>query len=441
MDRAAIQERFGFIGQSGAMQHVIDRVRLVAQTDINVLIQGESGVGKELVAHAIHELSMRRHNALIIVNCGAIPEGLIESELFGNEKGAYTGAVERRIGYFEEADDGTIFLDEVGEMPAAAQVRLLRVLESGTFSRVGSSTVRKTDARVIAATNKDLAREVQARRFREDLYYRLSTVVIIVPPLRERREDILPIFESFLHRFAQKYNSPFKQLTDEARQLLTRYHWPGNVRELRNVAEQAVVLVREDTLTGENLRSCFRGVSASGMPGELMPVAREKAAEPVTDADARERELIYRALLELRLEMRELKEKVSTLVSNVGVAVPREIIERGDFGQPNGDYVIVRDAEKGDYASLIEDVAYEIENEDEAASRRSEAGAAAADKESRDAEEAGPEELPTLEDAERRLIAEGLRRFDGNRRQTARALGISERTLYRKLKGLEEEDL
>ncbi|MFQ5571181.1 MAG: sigma-54 interaction domain-containing protein, partial [Rhodothermales bacterium] len=234
MDRQAVQERFGIVGTSAALRHVIDQARQVAGTDITVLIEGESGVGKELIAHAIHEISPRRHGPLKILNCGAIPEGLIESELFGAEKGAYTGATEKRSGIFEDADGGTIFLDEIGEMPLAAQVRLLRVLETGAFSRIGSSTIRKTDVRVIAATNKNLGREVEAGRFREDLYYRLSTMLIHIPPIRERREDILPIFEGFLHQFSQKYGRSFPRLDERAMQLLQQYRWPGNVREIRN---------------------------------------------------------------------------------------------------------------------------------------------------------------------------------------------------------------
>ncbi|GIV61475.1 MAG: sigma-54-dependent Fis family transcriptional regulator [Rhodothermaceae bacterium] len=429
MDRAALQERFGIIGQSPALLRELDRARQVAPTDITVLIEGESGVGKELFAQAIHELSPRRHKPLVVVNCGAIPEGLIESELFGNEKGAYTGAVERRSGYFEQADGGTIFLDEIGEMPLAAQVRLLRVLETGTFSRVGSSTLLKTDVRVIAATNKDLAREVEAGRFREDLYYRLSTVILRIPPLRERGEDILLIFDYFLHRFAQKYNSSHKRLSEDARELLLRYRWPGNVRELRNVAEQAVVLHRGDVLTAEDLRAYLRGVSAAGVQAGLVPVSRSNAR----DDETRERELIYRALLELRLEIREMKDQLADLVARLGTALPHGIVGRND----EGDLVIVRKASPENYAAYIEDVAYEIEGE---ADRRlvPVTSPRSADKE-RDDERDDEKPLPTLEDAERQLIAEALRRFDGNRRQTARALGISERTLYRKLKEIEAD--
>ncbi|QXD15919.1 sigma-54 dependent transcriptional regulator [Rhodocaloribacter litoris] len=426
MDRAAIQERFGIIGSSPALLRELDRARQVAQTDITVLIEGESGVGKELFAQAIHEMSHRRHKPLVVVNCGAIPEGLIESELFGNEKGAYTGAVERRSGYFEQADGSTIFLDEIGEMPPAAQVRLLRVLETGTFSRVGSSTPIQTDVRVIAATNKDLAREVQAGRFREDLYYRLSTVLLKIPPLRERKEDIIPIFEHFLHRFAQKYNSVHKRLTEEARQLLKRYRWPGNVRELRNVAEQAVVLHRGDTLTADDLRPYLRGVTAAGVSEGLVPVSRTAPGD-----EGRERELIYRALLELRLDIREMKEQLSALLARLGAALPHGIVGR----DAEGELVIVRKADPETYPSLIEDVSYEIEGENE---HRPPIMDLLGSDDKRD-EPADEKPLPTLEDAERQLITEALRRFDGNRRQTARALGISERTLYRKLKEIEEE--
>jgi hypothetical protein len=240
-------------------------------------------------------------------------------------------------------------------MPLAAQVRLLRVLETGDFSRVGSSVLRRSDARVIAATNKDLAREVQAGRFREDLYYRLSTVVINIPPLRERRDDIVPLFEHFLHRLVQKYGTPPKRLDESARQLLLRYHWPGNVRELRNVAEQAVVLLRGDTITEGDVRPFLRGVSARD--AGLLPVMRGSAGDP---SEARERELIYRALLELRLEMRELKEQIGRLVSG-GVSVPREGFDREGFTGDRRDYVIVREAEREPFDSVIEDVPYEIE--------------------------------------------------------------------------------
>ena len=411
MDRESLQERFGIIGRSDAIRQVIDRVRQVARTEITVLIQGESGTGKELFAAALHQLSERRHKTQLIVNCGAIPEGLIESELFGAEKGAYTGAVERRSGYFEEANGGTIFLDEIGEMPLTAQVRLLRVLENGEFSRVGSSRVLKTDVRVIAATNKDLAREVQAGRFREDLYYRLSTVIIRIPALRDRKEDILPLFQHFQHRFAQQYNTGSLKLDDDARRLLLRYRWPGNIRELRNVAEQSAVLLDGDTLHASDLRSFLRGVSAGDDDLGFLPVVSGGADR--RDEPDREREIIYRALLELRVEMRDLKDQIAALLAAVR-------------GTGSGAMVLHRDAARREIRELVEDAAFEIENDHdlEADSNGQEAA----------------ERLPSLEDAERQLIMEALERFDGNRRQTAKALGISERTLYRKIKEFEDAD-
>ncbi|NBC00341.1 MAG: AAA domain-containing protein [Bacteroidetes bacterium] len=468
MDRQAIQERYGIVGSSDAIRKVIDRARMVAKTDISVLIQGESGVGKELIAEILHELSSRRHGPRIIVNCGAIPEGLIESELFGAEKGAYTGAVEKRSGYFEDADGGTIFLDEIGEMPQQAQVRLLRVLESGQFSRVGSSQQRSTDVRVIAATNKDLAKEVERGEFREDLYYRLSTVIIRIPPLRERTEDILPIFDTYMHQFTQKYDSARKALTDDARELLQRYHWPGNVRELRNVAEQAVVLMRGDTLTADDLRPQLKGPEAS-REKSLMPVRRKAQQEqqgPDGASEFREREMIYRALWEIRVEMRELKEEMQKLRSSSGsVAIPRKLAEQHDFSSEQGDYVIIDSSSSGSDPDdeYFEDAAYEIEQDengvngapppapaagrassrslapsqgDAAAGRGAEPSAGAAADAPSD-----PDDLPTLEEAEQELIKRALRQFEGNRRQTSRALGISERTLYRKLKTIDEEDL
>lgn len=436
MDREAIQQRFGIVGQSQAIRNVIDRVRLVARTDITVLLQGESGVGKELLAHAIHEISPRRHGPFVIVNCGAIPEGLIESELFGAEKGAYTGAVERRKGYFEEADGGTIFLDEIGEMPLAAQVRLLRVLETGEFSRVGSSRPIKTDVRVIAATNKDLAKAVRAGLFREDLYYRISTVVIEIPPLRERREDILPLFEYFLQRAAQRYSTPMRRLDEGARQLLLRYHWPGNVRELRNVAEQVAVLLNKPIISAEDLRSLLRGVSTGR---SLIPMPHLSGQE---GQDARERELIYRLLLELRLGVQEIKALLHRLV---GEQMPRPEqlpAPMKHFSPPSSVWAEAEDA------AFVEDVPFEEADEidyeplhptpQQETAQTEAASSAAAQENTAALGSLNGEKLPTLAEAERWLIVEALKRYKGNRRQAARALGISERTLYRKLKEIDE---
>ena len=476
MDRASIQERFGIVGESDAIENVIDRARQVAKTDITVLLEGESGVGKELIAQVLHELSMRRHENMVVVNCGAIPEGLIESELFGAEKGAYTGAVEKRVGYFEEADGSTIFLDEIGEMPQAAQVRLLRVLETGRFSRVGASQQQQVDVRIVAATNKNLAEEVQAGRFRKDLYYRLSTVLIDIPPLRERTEDVLPIFESFLHEFATEYDSSLKTLMPDAEELLKSYRWPGNVRELRNVAEQVAVLLREDEVSAEELRPLLRNVGEAAPSTDLMRVDQSEEQDAGdASADLRQRELLYRAILEMRMDLRELKEQMGSLMSNVGVVVPRDVAERGDFPGDYDDFVVVRNADEpdsyrsrpereapGEVDSLIRDVVYEVDEEgparpaprQERPRRRTpedrEAGPAGRGREAAETPASSPapeppepadedEELPTLEEAEKQLISRALKRFDGNRRKTAEALGISERTLYRKLKDIDED--
>lgn len=421
-----MQERFGIIGGSSGVRQALDRVRQVAGTEITVLVEGESGVGKELFAQAIHEMSARRHKSMLIMNCGAIPEGLIESELFGAEKGAYTGAVERRIGYFEEADGGSIFLDEIGEMPLTAQVRLLRVLETGEFSRVGSTTNQKSDVRVIAATNKDLAREVEAGRFREDLYYRLSTVILHVPPLRDRRDDILPIFEHFQHRFAQQYNSSAPRLDLSAKEMLLRYRWPGNIRELRNVAEQSVVLLRGDSVSSEDLRQFLRGVTAGGGGMGLVPLGAVGSAEE--PAGARERELIYRTLLEMRGEVKELKEQIAALVATARssgsgptvqdpgrLLVMHEDHPRSEPFIEEAPYEFESGADQSGYSSRIEDdlIRDEVRGREVVA------------------------EMQTLEEAERTLILSALKRFENNRRQTAEALGISERTLYRKLKEIE----
>jgi len=469
MDRASIQERFGIVGESDVIKNVIDQARQVADTDITVLLQGESGVGKELIAEVLHELSPRRHMTMVVVNCGAIPEGLIESELFGAEKGAYTGAVEERVGYFEEADGSTIFLDEIGEMPQEAQVRLLRVLETGRFSRVGASTQEQVDVRIVAATNKNLAEEVQKENFRKDLYYRLSTVLIDIPPLRERPEDILPIFETFLHEFAQEYSSSLKRLTEDAKELLHTYRWPGNVRELRNIAEQVAVLMREEEVSADDLRPLLRDIGQASASTDLMRVEPDPQAQDAdmgSESDLRQHEPLYRAMLEMQMDMRELKEQIRALRSNVGVVVPREVAERGDFPSDYDDFVVVNSGEDpephrprrdrdrrggGEVDSMMRDVVYEVGEGGPARPTKprperpstpepepppSTEAEAEIEPEPPDEPE---EDLPTLEEAEEQLISRALKTFDGNRRKTAQALGISERTLYRKLKDIDED--
>ena len=421
MDRQALQERFGILGDSPALRRVLERVRQVAPPDITVLLEGESGVGKELVATAIHGLSKRRHKRLVVVNCGAIPEGLIESELFGAEKGAYTGATDRRTGFFEEADGGTLFLDEIGEMPLQAQVRLLRVLETGEFSRVGGTATLASDARVIAATNKDLGQEVRNGRFREDLYYRLSTVVLQLPSLRQRVEDIVPLFDAFVARYARQYEAPYLRLTPEAAEVLRRYNWPGNVRELRNVAEQAVVMVRQNPLTPEAVRPLLRGVTAG---------AGLALAAPARGDDQTERGLLYRALLEIRAEVRDLRALVERGGAGVVEAGPGALVhvptDPYGFGPSRQEVAYEPPAPDPDPYQAA-DTTFEIEDA---------GGDGAAPAMPASLEEALSHglPLPTMEEAEAALIAEALRRYDGNRRQSADALGISERTLYRKLK-------
>ena len=440
MDRQALQERFGILGDSPALRGVLDRVRQVAPADIAVLLEGESGTGKELIAAAIHGLSPRRHRRLVVVNCGAIPEGLIESELFGAEKGAYTGSVERRTGYFEEADGGTIFLDEIGEMPLMAQVKLLRVLETGAFSRVGGAATLKTDARVVAATNKDLGAEVAAGRFREDLYYRLSAVQLRIPPLRERGADVPLLFDAFMQRFSRQYDAPYLRLAPDAVALLSRYPWPGNVRELRNVAEQTVVLVRQTPVPAEAIRPFLRGVTA----GLGTAVARPAAGD-----EASERELVYGALLELRADLREVRDLVQRLAG--GAASASEAPSAGALMRlPEPSAPAPFQPEPFAFEPFLPDplaapqqeVAYEPPDDEApgyytAAETTFEIEPPSAPETLDDALAAGLP-LPTMEHAEMALIREALHRFDGNRRETAEALGISERTLYRKIRDMDE---
>jgi len=362
----------GIIGDSVAIREILDVVRQVGPTDITVLISGESGVGKDVVAKAVHAASTRARKPLITVNSGAIPEGIIESELFGHERGSFTGASEQRKGYFELADGGTIFLDEIGELPLPAQVKFLRVLENGEYLRVGSSVPRKVDVRVIAATNKDLEAEVRHGRFRQDLYYRLRSVNIVIPPLRSRPEDIPALVNRFAGEIAAKNDIRFEGITDVAMEALKEYSWPGNVRELRNVVESMIVLERGKKIKEDDVR---RYVSTAQVMPEERNLPVHVAGRSVEQA---ERELILRALLDIKTNLLELKDVFGLQAE----AMESDRRTQGGMavGQPSGE------------ANL------------------------------------------SLDHMERRMIAEALERHKGNRRMAARVLNISERTLYRKIK-------
>src|SRR6476661_715506 len=311
MDIQDIKNRFGIIGNSPLLNRAIDIARQVAPTDISVLITGESGSGKEVFSHIIHSLSTRKHGPFIAVNCGAIPEGTIDSELFGHEKGSFTGAHEARKGYFEVVNGGTIFLDEVGELPLGTQARLLRVLESGEYIRVGSSKVQKTNVRVIAATNVDVFNAVREGKFREDLYYRLNTVPLKIPALRERKEDIYLLFRKFIADFTNKYRSPSVQLDESAQQVLSNYSWPGNVRQLKNVAEQIAVLEKDRNITASGMLHYIPQESGSTLPMRIENQPKE---------DFSERDILYKVLFDMKRDMVELKKLVAEIIQHGGNA-------------------------------------------------------------------------------------------------------------------------
>lgn len=397
MDRKKAQQQFGLTGDSQVMAQILDKVIQVAPTNITVLLQGESGVGKDVMARALHGLSKRKDKNMVIVNCGAIPEGIIESELFGHEKGSFTGAEATRQGYFEKANGGTIFLDEIGDTPKSVQVKLLRILENGEYFRVGSAEVRKTDVRVITATNRDLWKDVESGAFREDLYYRLNTVQIRIPSLRERAEDILPIFRQFVLGYSTQYDSIFQGFSDEARQLLVSYRWPGNIRELRNVAEQLVVLEKSQFITVEILQKYLKGRQHMGATDHLPVLHHPHEHTSTVHDDAMS--LVYRALVELRSDMGDLKKMVGSLM-----------------------YSHVKPAELNRMLPPAQDVNLGVRHHPDLEIRQPEPVDLLSDK-----------DLPTLEDAERELISRALNLYEGNRRKSAEALGISERTLYRKI--------
>ncbi|PKP43102.1 MAG: sigma-54-dependent Fis family transcriptional regulator [Bacteroidetes bacterium HGW-Bacteroidetes-10] len=396
MDMRSLKQRFDIIGSNPVLDRALETAVRVAGTDLSVLITGESGVGKEVVPQIIHSFSPRKHKKYIAVNCGAIPEGTIDSELFGHEKGAFTGAVETRKGYFEVADEGTLFLDEVAELPLSTQVRLLRVLQTGEFIKVGSSKVEKTDVRVVAATNKNLIKAIENGKFREDLYYRLNTVPITIPSLRERREDIYLLFRKFAVDFAERYKMPSIRLTDPAKVLLENYRWPGNIRQLKSIAEQISVI--------EHNREIGPEVIAKYLPAEgpeFLPVKTEgHNSDYLTDRD-----IIYKILYQLRHEVEELKKRVGDkeVEAPAVVAPPRF----------SGSIDLTRNL--SDSAAIVD---YDV---DAAASEKEES------------------EMQTLsiQNVSAELIRKALEKHGGKRKLAAAELGISERTLYRKIKELD----
>ena len=388
MNTKQAKQRFGIVGNNHLLERAIDVALQVASTDISVLITGESGTGKENIPKIIHLNSKRKHNAYISVNCGAIPEGTIDSELFGHEKGSFTGAHENRKGYFEAADGGTIFLDEIGELPMSSQARLLRVLESGEYMKVGSSMVQKTNVRIIAATNVKIQEAVKNGRFREDLYYRLNTISIQLPALRERKEDIHLLFKKFASDFAEKYNTPPILLTEEANEILTAYRWPGNIRQLRNFVAQLSVIEKERTLDANKINN-------------LLP--KNKINTPIifedkNKADLSEREILYKVLFDMKKDLNELKKITFDLIKNEGNteilgSIKSDIFDKND----NNDVFISTEDHSSNETIQIE-------------------------------------ESLSLFEHEKKLIEKALIKHKGKRKDAAAELGISERTLYRKLK-------
>lgn len=413
----SVKQRFEIIGNSNKLIHALETAIKVAPTDINVLINGASGVGKESFSKIIHNLSSRKHAPFIAVNCGAIPEGTIDSELFGHEKGAFTGAVDKRKGYFEAANGGTIFLDEVGELPASSQARLLRVLENGEFLKVGSSKVQKTDVRIIAATNRDLLERAKDGKFREDLYYRLATVTIAVPKLKERKEDIYLLFRKFATDFAEQYKTRLVQLDDEAQQILASYPWPGNIRQLKNITEQICVLEAKNVITKEILLRHLPQVSSN------LPVLFSQQAEEGNDMS--ERDIFYKVLFDLKKDVNDLKQVVFGMLntnssSDVSFKDTNIKKENTDLEQK----WIQTYADEEEVASNVkyqpkEDHAEHVTIDSE--------------------DHVQYDENFSLEQQEINMIKKALLRYNGRRKKAAADLGISERTLYRKIKQYELE--
>ena len=405
----AIKQRFSIIGNDTGLNRALEKIKLVAPTDISVLVTGESGVGKENIPRIAHQLSHRKHAKYIAVNCGAIPEGTIDSELFGHEKGAFTGATQSRNGYFEVADGGTIFLDEVGELPLTTQVRLLRVLENGEFIKVGSSKVQKTNVRIVAATSLNMQKAIKNNKFREDLYYRLSTIEINIPPLRERKDDIHLLFRKFSSDFAKRYSMPSIKLADDAIKTLTNYRWNGNIRQLKNIAEQLSVLEKDRSISNQTLINYLPKWADNSLPA----IISEK--ENSNDFNS-EREILYKVLFDMKGDLNDLKKLTMELMESSNISEFKE----------NNEHLIKKiynsRAEKEISDDQIQVVPItEQRNNNE---KKSEFDYA---------EEINAESL-SIHDKELELIKKSLEKHKGRRKLAAKELGISERTLYRKIK-------
>ena len=407
--------RFGIVGQSAALDRAIFKAIQVAATDISVLVTGESGVGKEAIPKIIHGLSHRKHKPLVAVNCGAIPEGTIDSELFGHEKGSFTGATGARKGYFEEADGGTIFLDEVGELPLGTQVRLLRVLETGEFIRVGSSKPQSTQVRVVGATNVNMFSAIERNKFREDLYYRLNTVEIQLPPLRERREDIHLLFRKFAQDFSQKYRLPAVRLSSDAVRALEQYRWPGNIRQLRNLVEQLSVVETDREVSEETLLNYIPEIAQTKLPART-------ADTPLSQSEFNtEREILYKVLFDMRNDLNNLRQMVNSLTG--GGNLDSESTSASAFARSMGTAA-------GGMTGLAPRNAVPLESMERLAPNERYIDAV------EDAEEEADGML-SLHDLEAEMVRKALERHKGRRKEAAAELGISERTLYRKIKQLD----
>lgn len=416
----SIKQRFNIIGNCASLNRAIDVAVQVANTELSVLITGESGVGKEFFPQIIHQFSHRKHNPYIAVNCGAIPEGTIDSELFGHEKGSFTSATSDRKGYFEVADKGTIFLDEVGELPLQTQVRLLRVLEAGEFMRVGSSKVQKTDVRVVAATNIDIPLAISQGRFREDLYYRLNAVPIHIPPLRERKEDIILLFRKFAADFAENYKMPSIRLTEEAQEVLTKYYWKGNIRQLKNITEQISVIEQNREISADVLKKYLPDDSNQN----LLPILASDRNLFDSNSFSNEREILYQVLFDMRKDITDLKVVVNNLMA-------------GRVDVPSYDNIVSQPIMPHRKEQEVDTVIDIIPNTKHSSKKMPQI---TEDSQIEDTEEYTEESL-SISDAEKDTIVKALTRHKGKRKYAAQDLRISERTLYRKIKeyGLEDK--